>query len=258
MTVRIAVVQQEVVPGAVEVNRAKALRLAREALERKPDIILFPEEMLVGYVANLRDLAEPADGPTTRAFRDLLRGTETQILWGVTERDGDACYVGAALVGADGLRALYRKTHLWWRAEGLRHEPTHYQPGNKLVTFDVKGHKSGVMICYDGDFPEMTRSYAVLGCDLLFWLNNRGSRGPEEVRPLVDRSSIVIAASCCCGKNESGDVCRGGSNITNVDGTVVEIWDREGIICADVDASAVPAIRQANPWFVGRRPDLYL
>jgi 5-aminopentanamidase len=259
MSVRIAVVQQEIVPGAVDANRVKGLGFAREALEGKADIVLFPEEMLVGYVANLPALAEPADGPTTRAFAKLLKGTSAQVLWGLTEREGDACYVAAALVGADGLRAVYRKTHLWWSSEGLRHEPTFYRPGDRLVTFDIRGHKSGVMICYDGDFPEMARSYAVLGCDMLFWMNNRGSRGPDEARPLAVNNSLFIAASCCCGRNEADDDCRGGSHIMAADGSVLaEIWDREGVIFADVTLDGVPEVRRQNPWFVGRRPELYL
>ncbi len=259
MTVKIAVVQQNTVPGAVEQNRARALDHAREALARGAQIILFHEEMLVGYYAGLRDLAEPVEGPTTRAFQGLLQGSDALILYGLTERDGDDCYIAATLVGQHGVVTNYRKTHLWWDAAGLRHEPTFYRPGNRLVTFDVQGHKSGVMICYDGDFPEMTRSYANLGCTMLFWMNNRESRGPNEVRHLARWNSMIMAVSCCCGPDEEGRPCPGGSNITDKDGQVLaEIWDREGIIYADVDPAGVPAARAASPWYTGRRPDLYV
>jgi len=265
MTVRIAVVQQEILPGAVERNRARALEHAREALGQGAQIILFPEELLVGYVANLRELAEPADGPTTQAFQSLLRGNgaapshDALILYGLTERYGDDCYIAATLVGQQGVLANYRKTHLWWDAAGLRHEPTFYRPGNSLVTFDVQGFKSGVMICYDGDFPEMARSYANLGCTMLFWMNNRGSRGPDEVRHLARGNAMIMAVSCCCGANEEGHPCPGGSNITDRDGRVLaEIWDRQGIIYADVDPASVPAARAACPWYTGRRPELYV
>jgi len=258
MSVRIAVVQQDSWPGQVEANRAKALRFAREALDNGADIVLFHEELLIGYVENLRELAEPLRGPTTQAFQRLLQNSDSLILYGLTERDGDVCYISAPLVSRQGVLANYRKTHLWWNAEGLRHEPSFYRPGDRLVTFDVKGHKSGVMICYDGDFPEMARSYANLGCAMLFWMNNRGSRGHEEVTDLARRNSIFIAASCCCGKNEKGDPCRGGSNVTNYDGSLIaETWDDEGILYADVDPEQALAARQKNPWFVGQRRDLY-
>jgi (R)-amidase len=256
--VRIAVVQQETIPGAVEKNRAKALGFAREALHQHADVILFHEALLVGYVPGIRELAEPVNGPTTRAFQELLRGTETMILYGLVERDGLVCYTSAIAVRADQVVARYRKTHLWWQAQGARHEPSFFRPGNELVTFSVKGHTSGVMICYDGDFPEMTRAYANRNCLILFWLNNRGSRGPSEVAPLVRANTIIMATACCCGKNEAGHPCRGGSNIMDKDGKLLaELWDREGIISADVDPSAVLAARNQNPWSRGQRQDLY-
>jgi 5-aminopentanamidase len=257
--VRIAVVQQECRPGQVELNRSKALTNAAEALKNRADIILFPEEVLVGYVDKLKDLAEPADGPTSRAFQALLAGSDSLVLWGLTERGADGrCYIAATLVGAAGVLANYRKTHLWWNAEGVRHEPSFYAPGNELVTFQVKGHKSGVMICYDGDFPEMTRAYANLDCRILFWLNNRGERGHDEVTKLAENNSMLMAAACVCGNNELGYPCRGGSNITGHDGSLLAaIWDKEGIIYADVEPGAVPEARRKNPWYTGRRSDLY-
>jgi predicted amidohydrolase len=256
--VRIAIVQQETVPGAVATNRAKAVRFAREAIRNHADLVLFHEALVVGYVPNIRELAEPAAGPTTQAFQEALRGTGTLILYGLVERDGADCYTSAILVGADGVAARYRKTHLWWKAEGVRHEPTYFRAGQGLVTFPLKGHKCGVMICYDGDFPEMTRAYANLNCVMLFWLNNRGSRGHSEVAPLVRANTMIMATSCCCGKNEAGAPCRGGSNITDKDGSLLaEIWDKEDILYADVDSRTVLEARQQNPWFRGQRQDLY-
>jgi predicted amidohydrolase len=114
------------------------------------------------------------------------------------------------------------------------------------------------MICYDGDFPEMTRAYANLGCAVLFWMNNRNSRGHAEVTDLAYRHSMYIAVSCCCGPDEKGDICRGGSNITGPEGEcLVEIWDREGIILYDVCPDRAFTLRGKNPWFVGQRQDLY-
>jgi predicted amidohydrolase len=256
--IRIAVVQQETKPGAVEANRDKAVRFAREALRNKADVILFHEALLVGYVPNIHELAETADGPSTKAFQGVLKGTDALIVYGLVERDGENFYTSAVVAAADKVVARYRKTHLWWRGKGVRHEPTFFLPGNKLVTFNVKGHKTGVMICYDGDFPEMTRVYANLGCTLLLWLNNRGSRGHREVLPLVKANTIIMATACNTGKDEAGRRCRGGSNVTDKDGTLrAEIWDKEGIIYADVDPDGVIPARNENPWFRGQRQDLY-
>ena len=114
------------------------------------------------------------------------------------------------------------------------------------------------MICYDGDFPEMTRAYANLGCSVLFWMNNRPSRGYSEVKDLAYRNSMIMATSCCCGTDELGRVCRGGSNITDATGKLLcEIWDHEGIIVTKVLLDKVSDLRANNPWYRGQRPDLY-
>jgi predicted amidohydrolase len=255
---RIAVVQMETVPGAVDKNRGRALALAAEALKNDPDIILFHEELLIGYVSNLRELAEPVNGTTTQAFQSLLMGSKSLVLWGLTERHGDKVYVAGTLVGASGVQANYRKTHLWWHSEGLRDEASHYEPGNELVTFMVKGHKCGVMICYDGDFPEVARCYANMGCSVLFWLNNRADRGYREVRGLARSNSMIMPTACCCGMDETSHICRGGSNITNFDGGLLsEIWDKEGVIYADVNPEDALKARLDNPMYRGRRPELY-
>ena len=134
-------------------------------------------------------------------------------------------------------------------------------PGRALICpfpFNLKGRKCRLMICYDGDFPEMTRAYANLGCSVLFWMNNRPSRGYSEVKDLACRNSMIMATSCCCGTDELGRVCRGGSNITDATGKLLcEIWEHEGIIVTNVLLDKVSDLRANNPWYRGQRPDLY-
>jgi predicted amidohydrolase len=256
--VRIAVIQQDGNPGEVKVNLAKALNFAEQALTRHADVILFHEELLVGYHNDLKTLAESVDGESTKAFQKLLKGTGSHVIYGLTEKDNNDYYISAPVVSENGLIANYRKTHLWWKDEGLRHEPSFYKPGDKLVTFSVKGFLCGIMICYDGDFPEMTRSYANMGCSMVFWMNNRGSRGHEEVKDLAGRNSMIMPVSCCCGKNERGNLCRGGSNITGPNGELIaEIWDKEGMIVGDVFPGQAVQLRKNNPWYKGLRSDLY-
>lgn len=257
---RIAIAQHPIVPGEVDVNRQTVLTLLREAVDHRPDVVVFPEEMLVGYSERSPSLAEPISGGRTIGLvQAVLRGTRTRALLGLTETDGaGGRWITAVLVGAEGVIARYRKTHLWSATPGLRHEPTWYRPGSGLVTFDIAGERCGVMICYDGDFPEMTRAYADLGCNVLFWLNNRLSRGPQESRHLAIANSMVLAVSCFCGPDENGNHAAGGSHIVGHDGRVVaEQWDAPGLIVAEVDTAGVAGARAANPFYTGRRPELY-
>jgi len=210
-------------------------------------------------VENMRELAEPLEGQTTRAFQKLIKGTDTKIIYGLTERDGDDYYISAPIVSSSSVIANYRKTHLFWKGlGGLRHEPTFFKPGNELVTFDIKGFKSGIMICYDGGFPEMTRSYANLGCSMLFWMNHRRSRGHKEVQNLALTNSMIMPTSCCCGIDERGHVCPGGSHITGAKGELInELWDEEGIVISDVYPEHVEQFRKENHRYTGLRPEIY-
>lgn len=258
---RIACVQQNHNPGGVNENRAKALRSAREALEAGADIVLFHEELLIGYHSDVRTLAEPADGETTRAFRALLAemNSDARIVYGLTERRGDQYHISAPVVSREGLQAIYRKTHLWWKTPGLRCEPDTYTPGEGLVTFEHKGGKFGLLICYDGDFPEMFRAYAKLGCDGVLWMNNRCSRGPDDGPMAAARAnSLVIAATCCCGVDEIGQECPGLSHILGADGSLrTPPLTGEGMVMADVDISLPARLRKENPLYTGARFDLY-
>ena len=256
---KIAVVQQDHNPGRVAENRDKALGFAKQALDEGADIVLFHEALLIGYHSDAASLAEPLHGETTEAFRRLLQGRSASIVYGLTERDGDALYISAPIVRAEGVVANYRKTHLWWNATGVRDETALITPGDRLVTFQQQGVRIGVLICYDGDFPEMFRTYARMGCDVVLWLNNRDSRrhgdGPDEASL---RNTLVIATACCCGVDEAGHLCRGMSNIVDSDGALrAELDGREGVISAVVDVAHAPRLRAANPWFHGLRPELY-
>lgn len=256
---KIAVVQQNHNPGGVRENRNKALGFAEQALNGGADIVLFHEELLIGYHPDAAALAEPLHGETTQAFLRLLKNRSASIVYGLTERDGDKLYISAPVVRAGGIVANYRKTHLWWNARGVRDETALITPGDRLVTFEQDGAKIGILICYDGDFPEMFRAYARMGCDVVLWLNNRDSRehsdGPDEA---AARNSLIIATACCCGVDEVGHVCRGMSNVVDSDGALLsELDGREGIVSAVVDVAKARRLRTENPWFRGLRPELY-
>jgi predicted amidohydrolase len=256
---RIAVVQQEGRPGEVSRNRESAVRFAGEALQAGADVVLFHEALLTGYVPNVRDLSEEADGPTTRVFHELLRGSTARIIYGLTERAGGRFYASALVVSGTGLVANYRKTHLYPNpSDPVRDEPSVFTPGTRLTTFQLGGPTAGLLICFDGDFPEMMRAYANLGCQIVFWLNNRYSRGYAEVKRLAVINSMIVATSCCSGKGETGEFYPGGSNITGPRGELLaEIWGKEGVIAADVWPSHVPQLRAKNVFFTSQQPALY-
>ena len=59
--------------------------------------------------------------------------------------------------------AAYDKTHLFTPMG----EHEHYAAGDHLTTFSLDGHKCGLLICYDLRFPELFRTLALQGVELL-------------------------------------------------------------------------------------------
>lgn len=76
--------------------------------------------------------------------------------------DDGSLYNSAAVVGPDGLLAVYRKTHLWDR------EKLWFTPGSEPPpVVETPFGRIGVAVCYDLDFPELTRGLALAGADLI-------------------------------------------------------------------------------------------
>jgi predicted amidohydrolase len=81
------------------------------------------------------------------------------------EHDGKIIYNTAALLGPDGsLIGKYRKVTLP-RGEieaGIT-------PGREYPVFETRFGKVGMMICYDGFFPEVARALTIRGAEVIAW-----------------------------------------------------------------------------------------
>jgi N-carbamoylputrescine amidase len=164
-SVRIGLVQLGTEPFEVEKNRAATVEAADRAFVDGADIVILPEMAVHGYVADARRLApvaEPVDGPTTAEWRRVAANHDGYIAGGLCERDGDALYNSAVLVGRDGVILHYRKVHLF------ADEKVAFRPGD--LGFPV-GHTRfatvGLCVCYDLRFVEAARIMALRGADLI-------------------------------------------------------------------------------------------
>jgi 5-aminopentanamidase len=163
----IAGVQMDVELGAIEVNLARMAERLQEAAGQGAKLVVFPECAATGYcfesAAEARELAEPIPGPITERMSDLCREHNTHAVFGMVESDGDRLFNAAVLAGPEGVLGTYRKIHLPYL--GLDAFTT---PGDRLFRVDHVGNlRIGMSICYDGSFPESTRSLALLGADLV-------------------------------------------------------------------------------------------
>jgi 5-aminopentanamidase len=256
--------------GEPDANRAAGLAAAQAAAGRGAAIVVLPELSASGYVfrdlAEARALAEPADGPTAAGWAALAQRHGITIVGGICELGaGGVLYNTALVVDAGGVRAAYRKAHLW-DAEKLIFTPGDAPP----PVIKTAGTSLAVMICYDLEFPEWARLAALAGARLLCVPAN----WPALPRPEGERPMEVVRAQAAAGINrmfvavcdrsgaERGVDWVGGSVVIDPDGWPLagpEPGDHEITIAADCDlaSAADKSISARNDVLTDRRPSLY-
>jgi predicted amidohydrolase len=147
-------------------NREEAAPLVAEAAKLKADLVVLGETLTYfGLGKSMVDTAEPVPGPTTDYFGGLARQHNLYIVVGLVERDGHLVYNTAVALGPDGtLVGKYRKVCL------PRGEVTAgIFPGHEYPVFDTRFGKLGMMVCYDGFFPEVARELTNRGAEVIAW-----------------------------------------------------------------------------------------
>lgn len=241
-------------------ERALALAAPLEA-----DLVVIPELWSSGYVfsshAEVTALAEDAQrGPTARALSAAAKRERRHYVAGFPERHRGRFFNSAMLVGPQGVRAVYRKLHLFER------ESIWFSPGNlPLAVHRVGPARVGMMICFDWRFPEVARVLALLGADVLAHPSNLVFPQAQEamrVRSLENQVYTVTANRTGTETRPDGSVpFTGRSQIVAPSGEVVE---RAGVretgtrsTRCDLAATRRKHLTAITPIFRNRRPEFY-
>ncbi|WP_435010238.1 carbon-nitrogen hydrolase family protein [Tundrisphaera lichenicola] len=147
-------------------NRRMFEPMIAEAARRNADLVVLGETLTYpGLGKAYHELAEKIPGPSTEYFGELARKHDFYIVAGLLERDGTSVYNVAVLIGPDGsLLGKYRKVCLP-RGEvdgGIT-------PGSEYPVFSTRFGKLGMMVCYDGFFPEVARELTNRGAEVIAW-----------------------------------------------------------------------------------------
>jgi len=147
-----------------EGNRRLFVPLIETAARQRADLVVLGETLTrAGNGLTFVEAAEPVPGPSTEFFGALSKQHDLYIVVPVVERDRQCIYNTAALVGPDGrMIGKYRKICLpggeW--DKGI-------QPGSDYPVFPTRFGKVGMMICFDGFFPEVARRLALNGAEVI-------------------------------------------------------------------------------------------
>jgi len=131
------------------------------------DIVVLPELPFTGYHFSGRGevmaLAEdPARSRTVDALAGLCRQRDLYLVTGFAERKHDKAYNSSLLIGPRGLLHTYRKLHLFGA------EKHYFDAGDiPLSVQELRGARMGMMVCFDWAFPEVARTLALQGADIL-------------------------------------------------------------------------------------------
>jgi predicted amidohydrolase len=164
---RVALLEFSSAPGDVQENVERAVRMVDEAARKGAELAVLPELWNTGYLAGplFRRIAEPIAGPSIAALAGAARRHGLWILAGsIAESRGAAPHNTSVLLDARGHVCLVqRKVHLW-----SDYERRWFAAGRGFRTARTPWGRAGIMVCYDGDFPEVPRLLACQGATILF------------------------------------------------------------------------------------------
>jgi predicted amidohydrolase len=225
--------------------------IRRMAESADADIVVFPELTSSGYMyRNKSEIGPYTDSRVIlRSLEPIARQHKRLIVGGFAERVGQTLYNSAYVVGPQH-SWVYRKIHLWNVENDI------FATGHQALIFKFQGHKVGVIVCYDLQFPELASYYARQGVELLLapmsWAEESIAIGSEL--QIYNHMAIATAFShgiyvgvCNRVGVERGAKFPGQSSLTDPFGRIQHLGDGEGTLLAPLDFSILRAAKRPSP-----------
>jgi omega-amidase len=259
---KIAVAQIECTPGDVTANCAKIVSFAKQARDRKCDLVVFPELTDTGYdVRSVKRQASSWAGLPLALVKKTAAGLGIHVICGLSERDSGTVFNSLAVVDPQGeLRGKYRKVHLF--RSGTADERRCFSAGGSLEIVHLGILRVGLLICYDLRFPEMSRTMSLQGVDALVvsaawpaaraqhWVTLLAARAIENQCYVIGCNRVgtdakLTFAGQSCIIEPSGEVIAQGSP------------DKEELLVGEINRTAIAKVRATIQVFKDRRSELY-
>ena len=264
---RVAIAQVKVPYFAKEENEEKVLSLTEKAIRQKVDLLLFPEGANLGYFvldqSKNRDEAlslalEMASFISCPWVEELKRKARRGIhiaCGGFFKIEGGKLVNALLLISPKGETSTYYKTHLYHLKE-IREEDFVIK-GNELKVVDTDLDKIGLSICYDLNFPEVARTLALNGAQIILlaaaWPKMAGATWDILLPARALENEVFILAS-----GQIGEEYYGHSKIIDYEGNILtEFEEEEGLKVAEIDLARQEKWRRIVTLFEDRRPELY-
>lgn len=202
---KIGLIQIKFKAGEVDTNLMEADWLIGCAVKEGAKLVLLPELWAIGYgLDHPQSFSEPIGGPITGFMCEQAKKHQIFVAGGYPEKDAEGkCYDSALLINPQGEVILnQRKVHLY-TALG---EDKVWFPGDSFRVVKTELGRIGILICYDGDFPESWRALASQGVDMI--LHPTAYESPCEDFgwwKKIYEANALINAVWCASANLVGD-----------------------------------------------------
>jgi predicted amidohydrolase len=269
-TIKVAVCQTIPEVGDPVTGAARARAALSAAIDAGAGIVVLPELANSGYVFSsideARAAAVPVDGELLGGWAEEAARGDAVVIGGFCELGDDGSLYNSAAVVDGGVVAVYRKLHLW------NEEALWFTPGSAAAPVVATRHgRIGVGVCYDIEFPELTRGLALGGADLIAlptnWPVEARAQADGPMLQLIARTTAylnrVFVAVCDRGGHERGLDFQGGSVLVAPDGSVPAIAEPGAsaqTLIADCDLSHARDKHTGarNDAIADRRPEHYV
>lgn len=161
---RLALLQSASPAGDLDLAMAQVDSALTAAGAMGAAMLVTPEVFLPGYNHDhIPELALPHGGAWQTRLAAACAKANCGLVLGYAERDGDRLYNSALALDATGAEVThFRKIQLYGPREAAL-----YTPGDHYVSFDLNGHKTSLLICYDIEFAPHVAELARAGVELI-------------------------------------------------------------------------------------------
>lgn len=255
-------------------NRSAAMVQSLQSAGKKIDLLVLPAFSFCGQVdsSNYTSVAESSLGVSTQAASDFAGRLNAYVVASFIEKEGDAYYHTASLVGPDGkLVGQYRQAHIDEPLIGL------IKGGDDLPVFDTAIGRIGMLLNEDVRYPEASGVLSVRRADIIaipsYWSGQYGGPLQDAIglfkHPYAVNTMVFWYAAAKTSQaytvvaNSVGNGCMGSSGIftinpiDSVESPVVASVDNEEIIGLDFKTLGDPSWWMSQSKLIGgRRADL--
>ncbi|WP_425800917.1 carbon-nitrogen hydrolase family protein [Desulfitobacterium sp. Sab5] len=220
-------------------NKDKNLLKVEELIgNNKVDLVVLPELFSTGYFydtsSQLWEIAEEIpNGITTQKLISIAGKAGCHLVGTIVEKDNDRLFITSEIIGPSGYIGKHRKRHL------TDDEVALYSCGESSDVYEINGCKIGIVTCFEGWFPEITRELILKGAQVICHsalITSERTFDIMRIRAIENKVYVIISNGINTETYKNRSITfKGDSRIIDYIGNIlVNAGQEEKIILAEI------------------------